>query len=277
MPSLKQSFEQIPPEVYLKTQTDVLQLKSRLPADTVGTIVNEVLSRVKGIASRDSYPIDSPPQHVVDKLCYALISSEADEGTQFVENLRDDGASLEAIYLAYLAEAARTLGEWWQEDHVSFVEVSIASSRIYSIMRSMSYLFVSNKPVTKKSAIFASVPEETHIVGVRMAADLLGQKGWDIELLVGLSHAALLDRISASDCRIIGLSASGLHSASTLARLVVGLRLCNPEARMFVSGQIVHEAPDLVALMGVDAIATTVDEALGVMGEFWTETSLQNA
>lgn len=277
MPLIKQSFEQFSPEAYLKTQTDVLELKSKLPKDAVGVIIDEVLNRVKMIGSTDTYDIDHPPQRIVDNLCYALISSETDEAAKFIEELRQDGASLEAIYLAYLAEAARTLGEWWIDDHVTFVEVSIGSSRIYSIMRSLSYLFVPNRPVIKKSAVFGSVPDETHFVGVRMAADLLGKEGWDIDLHVGLSHAGLVDRISQSDCRIIGLSAGGSHSASALARLVIALRISNPGALIFVSGQISYEAPDLVALMGVDGVASNIDTALAMMNRFWAETAPSTA
>ncbi|MDW3223024.1 MAG: cobalamin B12-binding domain-containing protein [Paracoccaceae bacterium] len=257
----------------MRTQTDVLELKSKLPKDAVGVIIDEVLTRVRAIGSTSSYDIDHPPQRVVDNLCYALISPEADEGAEFIDELRQDGATLEAIYLAYLAEAARTLGDWWNEDHVTFVEVSIGTSRIYSIMRSLSYLFVPNRPVVKKSAVFASVPEETHIVGVRMAADLLGKEGWEIDLQVGLTHDELVETISQSACRVIGLSAGGGHTASNLARLVIALRIRMPAALIFVSGQISQEAPDLVGLMGVDGVASDIDTALALMNRFWAQTS----
>ncbi|WP_187431123.1 hypothetical protein ROLI_035160 [Roseobacter fucihabitans] len=277
MPSLKRDFEQFSPEIYLKTQTNVLELKSKLPEDVVGAIIDEVLNRVKVIGSTNSYNLDHPPQRVVDTLCYALISPEPGEGAAFIDGLREDGASLDAIYLAYLAEAARTLGDWWDEDHVSFVEVSIGSSRIYSIMRSLSYLFVPNKPVLKKSAVFACVPDETHIVGVRMAADLLGKEGWDIDLHVGLSHHDLVREISASGCRVIGLSAGGSHSAAGLARLIIALRVSNPGARIFLSGQIIRDAPELVALMDVDGVVEDIDAALHLMNRYWAETSEVNA
>ncbi|WP_299737876.1 cobalamin-dependent protein [uncultured Roseobacter sp.] len=273
MPSLKQSYEQVCPEVYRKTQLDILELKSKLPADTVGEIIDEVLARVKAIGTTNTYLLDHPPQRVVDKLCYALISTENDEAAQFIEGKRQDGASLEAIYLAYLREAARTLGDWWTDDHVSFVEVSIGTSRIYSIMRSLGYLFVPDKPVAVKSAVFATVPGETHILGVRMAADLLGKEGWEIDLHVSLSHDDLLEAISQSHCRVIGLSAAGVHASAALARLVIALRISNPGARIFLSGQITREAPDLVPLMGLDGVASDVETALALMNRFWAETS----
>ena len=42
------------------------------------------------------------------------------------------------FYLEYLALAARKLGKWWEEDRVSFLDVTLGTGRIYAIIRAVS-------------------------------------------------------------------------------------------------------------------------------------------
>ncbi|MCV3272673.1 cobalamin B12-binding domain-containing protein [Roseobacter sinensis] len=258
---------------YDQVQSDVLQLKARLPQEAVGDIVREVLTRVTAERRTNRDPVNQPSRRKVESLCYALISDDPGEGAAFVQEVKDDGAALESIYLNYLAEAAAILGEWWDDDHVSFHEVTIASSRIYAILREYSYLFVPHHPVEVKSAIFATVPGEIHTLGVHMAADLFGQDGWNVDVLTGRSHEELMADITASPCRILGLSAGGVHSAAALARLVMALRVSRPDLRIVLSGQITRVAADLVAMMGLDGVAADMPEAQRTLEDLWSDLS----
>lgn len=255
--------------LYEKSNAQVRALKSKLPERDVDGIVEEVLHRVKSQALRSRASINTPSREKVERLCYALISDDGQEGERFIEGVYQDGASLEAIYLGYLAEAAAMLGEWWNKDDASFYEVSIGTSRIYAIIRGLSYLFVPTGLVEVKSAVFASIPGETHTLGIRMAADLFGKEGWDIDLIVGKSHEDLIEEIAQSRCRIIGLSAGGAHSSAALARVVIALRISNPAAAIFLSGQITKEAEDIISVMGFDGVMSDVPTALDMMNRQW--------
>lgn len=262
-------------DFYRESQTNVLRLKEQLPKEAVNGIVLEVLNRVRSNRSANANSVNNPSRAKVEKLCYALISEDPAEGAMFIGEVQEKGATLDAVYLAYLAEAASILGEWWEDDHASFYEVMIGTSRIYSIVRSLSYLFTPDRPVEVKSAVFASVPGETHVLGVRMAADLLGKEGWDITLLTGLSHDALLEEITTSGCRLVGISAGGRHAAASLAKLVIALRIAVPSAAIFVSGQITAKAPDLISLMDIDGTADDIETAKNVMNQLWQRNGIR--
>lgn len=255
---------------YTRVQSDVLKLKARLPNEAVSDIVREVLNRVAAERQTNRDPVNQPSRRKVEALCYALISDEADEGAAFIREVREAGAALDAIYLNYLSEAAVILGEWWDQDHVTFHEVTIASSRIYAILREYSYLFVPRHPVEVKSAIFATVPGEIHTLGVHMAADLFGEEGWNIDVKTGRTHEELMAEIIESPIRILGLSAGGLHSAAALARLVMALRVSRPDLRIFLSGQITHVAHDLVGMMCLDGATTSIAEARVILKQLWS-------
>lgn len=252
-------------------ETRVRRLKESLSQDAVGPIVSEVLSRVTALKRDHRDQINLPSRHKVERLCYALIAEEKSAGAAFIQSVQEDGATPEAIYLNYLAEAATVLGEWWNEDHASFQEVTIGTSRIYAIVRSLSYLFVPDRPLEVKSAVFATVPGETHILGIRMAADLFGSEGWNIDLKTGMSHDEMVAEMSASPYSILGLSAGGDHALGDLARLLVALRICRPDLKIFLGGQITDAPQELVSLLDVDGSASTVEDAQDVLQQFWAE------
>jgi methanogenic corrinoid protein MtbC1 len=272
MPEIDDSSRQFARDLYKISNANVLRLKSQLPEDAVGGIINEVLSRVRSRRSANLNSINTPSHQKIELLSRALISDDPNEGAEFIDAVQDEGATLDAIYLSYLAQAARLLGHWWNEDEVSFHQVMIGSSRIYSIIRGLSHLFHPAGLVEVKSATFANVPGETHTLGVQMAADLFRKEGWDIDLQVGRSHDDLVDRLSEPTCRIIGLSAGGVHSAAPLARLLIALRISNPSALIFLSGQFLTTNPEMVGLMDIDGTADDYAGAQSVMDRLWSIT-----
>jgi methanogenic corrinoid protein MtbC1 len=171
--------------------------------------------------------------------------------------------------LKYLAGAARMLGDWWEVDLASFTEVTLGTSRMYAIMRAMRYEMPIPSSAATRTAIFASVPGETHTLGVRMAADLFRKDGWKIDLRVADTHDSLVSGIVQSDTHLVGISVGGAHSLQALSRLIIALRIEKPTARILVSGHITEEAKDAIDLIGVDGMATDIETAKQLMESLW--------
>ena len=94
MPVLKQALLGSALDLYEKSSFEVRELGSKLPDSDVESIVHEVLSRVKAQALRNNKSIDAPTRGKVERLCYALISDDHQEGQRFIESVYEDGASL---------------------------------------------------------------------------------------------------------------------------------------------------------------------------------------
>lgn len=261
-------MERFPQDLYVRTQADLVQLKRRLPEDSVAVLAREVIRRLAERGGDVTKAPTYPSKEELDWLANALIDEDPEAGADRIREIRAEGASVEAVYLGYLAGAARTLGKWWDDDKVSFYEVTIGTSRMYAIMRSLQHLFIPPEVDTSKFAVFASVPDETHTLGIHMAADIFRKEGWDIDLMVGHTHDELVDEIEAKTPRILGLSAAGGHSIDAMARLVLSIRIVSPATLILVSGQIVEEARDLVAALGIDAMANDLETARSAMDEF---------
>ncbi|MBM7068056.1 B12-binding domain-containing protein [Actibacterium sp. 188UL27-1] len=257
---------------YQEASSRFISLKSHLPEQAVHALAAEVIQRVAARAGGGAGVQDGVSSlDQVDHLAYALIDGEAEAALDFVTALSARGMPVEEIYLSYLGGAARRLGEWWTDNHVSFLDVTQGTARIYGILRVLDK--VQGGPVmhTQKCALFASTPNDTHTLGVRMAADLFRRHGWEIDLVMDLGHAELVARISGAGFRIIGLSAAGQHAVPALARLVMALRINQPDALIFVGGALVNDAPDLVRDLAPDGTATTVPDAFEVMDSLWAQ------
>lgn len=251
-------------ELYAQSQSQLRKFKSQLPPASVESLAREVLCRL--VERDEDMSIEAPSDDQIEHLCHALLSKDDRAGAIFIQEARAAGASVDAVYLKYLAGAARMLGQWWEEDLASFSEVTLGTSRMYAIMRAIRQQLPIPKAAAIRSAIFASVPGETHTLGVRMAADLFRRDGWRIDLKIAETHDALVCDIAQSDTQLVGISAGGAHSLEALSRLIIALRIRKPTALVFVSGQIVEEAKDAVTLIGVDGMASDIDSARVVMG-----------
>lgn len=255
-------------DLYEESFDGIKTLKSKLPEDSVRLLADEVIARLASRVREAPTDFHVKPSDI-DKLARALIAADSNEAARFIQRLRDRGARVEHVYLGYLAPAARLLGEWWVEDEVTFMSVTIGSSRIFAIMRALSHLLTAPLQSPRRAAVFASVPNETHTLGVKMASDLFRKEGWDIDLQIGLDHSDLVEHATRSDVKLIGLSSGGSHSRVELAKLVVALRLARPDALLMVSGNIVNEEDDLVAVLGVDGVANSMPEARATLENLW--------
>ena len=117
----------------------------------------------------------------------------------------------------------------------------------------------------RRSAVFASVPGEQHTLGITMAADLARDRGWDIELFVGMSHDDLSHSLQERQVGLIGLSASGKRSLPALIRLVGALRIGNHGAHILLDWQSASLPVNLVGVTGAAAAARDFDQAIGQM------------
>lgn len=248
-------------DVYKRSQAKIRLLKEKLPEDLVANLAREVIMRV---ASKDRMldhvPYEAKPE-ALEKLCVALLSDDDKAASGIISGLRADGVRAEDIYLKQLAAAARILGDKWVNDELSFSQVTVATGRMYAIMRSLRHLFEPKLPLHGKAAVFAAVPGEDHTLGVHMAADFFRKDGWNIALKVGMDHDELVAEIGKTPVGILGLSVSGKHSIEALSRLVVALNICSPSLIILVGGSNISELRPILDLLGLDVIAPSIEDA----------------
>ncbi|WP_342075449.1 B12-binding domain-containing protein [Yoonia sp. SS1-5] len=216
---------------------------------------------------------DLPTSSEIDLLCSALLSADEDAADRIILAARRDGVNIETIYLGYVAGAATKLGVMWEEDQVSFVDVTLASGRLYRIIRGLRHIVASSliDGRAMRPALFALVPGETHTLGIEMATDLFRREGWDIDMAVGTSHDALIEQSEDRHYRAIILVANSDRMIEPLTRLVLALRITQPLAHLVVAGSILQHYPDIQRLVGADAVMKDIKGAMATLRSILTE------
>lgn len=213
--------------------------RNALPPDSIKALAIAIVSH---LSAQPNTPLPSEGAVIseasVAAFCDALIDPSPAAALRFIAARRAEGVTRQDVYLGYIGAAARRLGEGWENDTLSFVDVTIGTGHLYALMRSMRSeardVVLPFDP--RRRALFATVPGETHSVGITVAADLFRDEGWEIDLQVGLEHKALVAHIERTKPPIIGLSFSTDGRFDELAHLVVATRIIIPHAIIGVAG-----------------------------------------
>lgn len=256
------SFDQ---DAFVRTAELFETKRLDFPADAIETLAGDIVRRLSSPSMRQpQLEADAICDESLDAFCEVLIKPDATQALQFIEARRAEGLTRQGVYLGYIAAAARRLGEGWETDRLSFVDVAYGTGHLYALMRALRVERPSPSGPSnwRKHALFAAVPGEDHGIGVTMAADLFRDAGWDIDLKTDTDHDALLAYVEASRPKIIGLSLRSSRRLDSLVRLVVAIRICVPEAIIGVAPGGDLKPGRILKLADIDLVFNDVPSAI---------------
>jgi methanogenic corrinoid protein MtbC1 len=248
---------QIDTDTFVRTASRFALKRDAFAPDAVEMLASDIvrrLSRAAARAPRFEDPVVS--EDSIAAFCAALVQPEPAPALDFIRRQRDAGLTRQGVYLGFVGAAARRLGEGWDAGDLSFAEVTIGTGHLYALMRA---LRAEGPPAglafdARRHALFATVPGETHGIGITMAADLFREAGWEIDLQVGRCHDGLLARVEGEQPDIVGLSLSTDHRLADLVRLVVGLRLVVPHAIVGVAPGADLDDDQITEIVDIDLL-----------------------
>ena len=195
------------------------QLRAGLSQAALIVLAQEVILHLARWSERHAHAADAAPCPAeIQGLADALVSRDPDEARRIVFHARAQGAGHESLCRDHIATAARRLGVMWEDDDVTFSDMAIAAGRILSILRELREMAPPFEPRGGRCALIATVPGELHSIGATMAADMLRNKGWDVDLRMGQSETDLARTLRGGGYPIVGLSASTPERIRALAR-----------------------------------------------------------
>lgn len=248
---------------YTKAEYQFRLVAKELPQQAVDEVAREVVRRLAFRMPKIEQKKDFPTDAEIANLCDALLSDDARAADRIILAARQDGVPVEVLYLGYVASAARHLGAMWDADKISFAEVTLACGKLFQIIRGLRHIVAPSITGNRQAhpAMFALVPGETHTLGTEIATDVFRRNGWEIDMMIGLDHDALLDRADLRSYRMIVLVANTDALIARLTRLVLALRISHPLATIIVAGHIVDHHPDICTLVGADDVIKDIENA----------------
>lgn len=249
---------------YEAADTSLRLVTERLPQDRVVGLAQEVVRRLAFRIPAASNRGSKPNAAQIDQFCDALLSKDEEAADRFILQIQQDGANIEAVYLSYIAGASRQMGEMWESDDLSFMEVSLGTGRLYRIIRGLRHTIA---PVllegrTHTPALFTLVPGETHTLGIEMAADLFRRDGGEVDVCIGKSHDDIMALADDRHYGAIVLVANSQKMISSLIQLSVALRISQPLSVFALAGNLIEDNPDIQAMVGAEMVISDIRVAI---------------
>lgn len=238
--------------------------RETLPPEAVESVASDIVRRLAQLPQvARSFEVPDIDEGQITDFCDVLVQADPEAVLRFIEDRRAEGRSRQGVYLAYIPGGARCLGERWDRDELSFLQVTSGTGHLYALMRALgSELPQLQRKVDKhRVALFATVPGEDHGIGITVAAGIFREAGWEIDLETGTDHDELVAHVERTLPRIIGLSLSTERRLDALVRLVVAIRLIVPDAIIGVAPSSSVSETRLHELVDIDLVFTDAPAA----------------
>jgi MerR family transcriptional regulator, light-induced transcriptional regulator len=153
----------------------------------------------------------------------------------------EQGMSLASLYQRVIAPAMHELGRLWEKGAITVADEHLATGvthRVLAVLRPPELLKLTLEPSSDRPrAMLAAVQGERHALGLRMAADLLEDRGYQVAYLgADVPTEALLQAIETLSPDLLGLSATMPESTRRLEHLVEAVRSEYPRLPLYFGG-----------------------------------------
>jgi methylmalonyl-CoA mutase cobalamin-binding domain/chain len=216
-------------------------------------------------ATPRTLPAPSADPAEIDELAELVLRDAPEPAEHFLDARRHRGLHLEDFYVGYLAPAARLLGELWEDDRLSFTQVTIGVGRLQQLQHRLSDSLEHDLPprVNSRRILLASAPGEQHTFGLSIVASCFRTEGWDVAGGPGTDEPTLLEAVQGHWFDLVGLSISADRHLEALSRLVRRVRRAsrNRSLGVVVGGPLLEQRADLARLAGADAAMTDATRA----------------
>ncbi len=165
------------------------------------------------------------------------------------------GHDLEAVILQTIAPTARFLGRLWEHDAVSFVDVTIATSRLQQLIHSLRPAQPLSQDDQGRHILLLPAPGEQHTFGLLVLGEFFRNRGWSVTGGYQIAAAEAEQIIARSHQDVVGISLSNARLTEPLTKFISALRSRsrNRGLHVLVGGSVFEKEPALVERVGADA------------------------
>lgn len=248
------------------------QSASSNATDLARLVESEIIPRLM-LAHNEPEPLETPlssdaqlgPQNA-ESFARMVLSKDSDSLIAYIGTLLQAGLPMETIYMDLMMPAARLLGDYWNEDSITFTDVTIGLGRLQQVVRTLGWKRSqsSGPDHSAPSALFVPASTEQHTFGLFIIEDSFRRAGWRTWIETSTDHGELVDMVRSHWFDLLGVSASCESQQDEVSAAIACVRKAsrNPGLLILVGGRLFIEHPELVALVGADGTAPTGADAL---------------
>ncbi len=206
------------------------------------------------------------PEEIV-AFAKVAMTQDLDAALAQVDALAQAGLGLESILMDLVAPTARVLGEQWDEDLITFVQVTAGLGLLQKLVHVLGPSFAPDS-AHRGLCVLVAAPREQHTLGLYLVGEFLRRAGWGLELMPDLPEEGLLDLVSSTYVEMVGFTVSVVEHLPELGRTIAAVRDCsqNRDLPVMVGGAI-----DLTEFARIHSIELVASPRLVVAWlENWT-------
>jgi methanogenic corrinoid protein MtbC1 len=238
------------------------------PTLVVRSLKTKILPRIVLALKPSPAAADADDGAAVDPvITFAAMTLSADDraASDFIDGLLAQGVTVEAVFLDWLAPAARRLGDQWESDETDFANVTLGVGRLHMIMRRLGDAFCNDQSHAEggESALLTNIPGEQHSFGLSMVAEFFRRAGWNLCTGPFASHRELTSLVHNHWFDVVGFSVSSDRRLDELRRDIDNIRSGsrNPRIGVMLGGPMLLSHPELVASVGADMMSVDAMQA----------------
>ncbi len=200
-----------------------------------------IVPRLCATSSAGRLPARATP---TTELARLLAAADLEAALGFVRTARLLAGSLGTTVSTLLEPAARSLGDLWQSDDCSELEVSVGLVCLQTILREAGAAEPRRESVGPPAVMVVPQPGEAHLLGAAFDAEMLWHAGWDPQVDFPQTSAALDALVAGTwvDALDVSLSTSFRreHRLTQLGDTIARARQAslNPDLVVVVSGRV---------------------------------------
>jgi methanogenic corrinoid protein MtbC1 len=202
----------------------------------------------------------------IDLLSGLVMNSSQESCIEYIKKLIAKQVSIESIYLDLIPMTARKLGVLWEEDVVSFTEVTIGLWRLQHILYELTkdFQMKNSMPIENLNALLIPAPKSQHTLGLFIVAEFFRKAGWRVWGEPNLSSEEINTLIFSQWFDVIGVSIGYIEQLEDLNAMIASLRArsMNPNVSFMVGGPLYNSHPELFDEVDADIKSADANEAI---------------
>ncbi len=197
------------------------------------------------------------------ELAKLAIAADPQAAFDLVAQVHARAGSFAPLCASLFEPAARSLGDLWDTDDCSELDVTLGLMRLQTAVRRMTEGMNRGTGLGLPVVLVTPQPGEVHLLGAALDAEMLWQAGWDAHAEFPRSDSALQELVAGNWFDVVDLSLSPAFrredSLSKMARTIERVREAsmNPSLVVVVGGRLFVDRDDAGVAVGADASMTS--------------------
>lgn len=238
----------------------------------------------QGLEPLPSIDACAPGPEQIAEFANLVLSSSVNVAAAYIDAQRENGLSLESVYIDLLSPTARHLGYLWDNDLCDFTEVTAGLWRLQQLLHELSPAFQGNlttkaalqypaglsKPKMARRALLVPAPGDQHTFGLFMVSEFFRRAGWDVWGELPTTTEQMISMVREEHFDMVGFSVGSELKLEELKFAIKAVRLesCNENVTVMVGGAVFMAHPDYVGMVGADMMAADGRDAV-TAAESW--------